>query len=970
VESLEARYLLSGASAPQMSFLGPNEPGDTLGQAAALGDLSTRPAVVVNAAIGDSSAGAADVDWYAFTLDRAATVTLAAAGATGVAPPVLSLYVRDPFDPADPATVFGFRKLAQAEGNDPALGTLLTRVLGPGSYYLAASGAGNTLFSPLLADSGYHGQTGAYQLQVTAADLGLDPAAGPAVLASDPAAGGSLDRSPTVLRLDLSAPIDPTTVLPADDAWLTYNPAGTFGDGNDQDVPLSGSHFSGAANELRITPAAPLAPGYYRLQLFGDTGANPDVVTGPDGTPLGADALHTAGQDFVLTFRVAGVEGNTAAGAGADDTPAGAHDLGDVSDGRLVGAAGTIGDDPTDPVPFDPSDVDLYHFRVSGPGRYAFAAEVFAQRIGSPLNAAASLFVRDPADGHLHLVAGNDDTQNPTTASDQRSLPLFADPALFAGLTAGDYYLAVSSHKNVPDPNRNLVPGADGIFDPEVSHSGTAGRTTGDYVLSLRVSPDDMAPRVVAVTPGPGASLAAPPATLTVRFGAPVNLQQLAFNAYQRAAQGAMAAVYVQRADGTVYYPRLQSYDPATGQATLLMLDRLPPGRYSLHLSGPLGLTDFAGNPLVGNGPGGDHVTNFTVAGTGAAAPTNQGPQDLGVLFPHELQSPGFTVIPDATGAYRFQVLQSQNYLFLLGGASRSAGVQLTLTDASGAAVVTNVQADGVSLRAFLNPGTYGVQVSGWDPAAGAYSLRVVLGGSPENPQPLTVGPAPILRFRLAPAPPDTPVTTPPASSPPAQGQPTTTPPVGPTVVAIAAAPRGPVEAPSGLLATLGAGPVGGAGSGTGSSAARAPLLSLSDADGVAPPVPVRPASDSGGRPSGAAPAARDALAGSQDAPAPAGRGLIQAAVATTVRLIDLPLLWDELLSEPDAGGYDEDGPRRPEEIRPREEDCQAAESEIARPAEPESSAARLAGLGAAVCVLAGERRQPTPGRGPRRRPA
>src|SRR5581483_4093373 len=122
-------------------------------------------------------------------------------------------------------------------------------------------------------------------------------------------------------------------------------------------------------------------------------------------------------------------------------------------------------------------------------------------------------------------------------------------------------------------------------FDPEVSHSGTAGRTTGDYALGLRVWSDDAAPQVVAVTPGPGASLGAPPATLSVQFGAPVNLQQLAFNAYQRAAQGAMTAVYVQRADRTVYYPRLQSYDPATGQATLLMLDRLPPGRYSLHLS-------------------------------------------------------------------------------------------------------------------------------------------------------------------------------------------------------------------------------------------------------------------------------------------------------------------------------------------------------------------------------------------------
>src|SRR5262249_42696818 len=150
VESLEARRLLSTAATLDLSFLGTNHPGNTLNQAAAIGDLSTVPSVRVNAAIGDSPAGATDVDWYAFTLDRAATVTLAAGGTTGAAPPVLSLYVRDPFDPADPATIFGFRMLAQVEGNDPVLGTLLTRELAPGSYYLAASGAGNTLFSPLL----------------------------------------------------------------------------------------------------------------------------------------------------------------------------------------------------------------------------------------------------------------------------------------------------------------------------------------------------------------------------------------------------------------------------------------------------------------------------------------------------------------------------------------------------------------------------------------------------------------------------------------------------------------------------------------------------------------------------------------------------------------------------------------------------------------------------------------------------
>src|SRR5207249_3197141 len=112
------------------------------------------------------------------------------------------------------------------------------------------------------------------------------------------------------------------------------------------------------------------------------------------------------------------------------------------------------------------------------------------RRFASPLNAGLSLFRLNPATGGLDLLAGNDDTRNDTPASNGLSLPLFADPAVFAGLTAGDYYLAVSARGDVPDPARDLWPGTDGIFDPLVSHSATAGSTTGSYVLNVLVQPD------------------------------------------------------------------------------------------------------------------------------------------------------------------------------------------------------------------------------------------------------------------------------------------------------------------------------------------------------------------------------------------------------------------------------------------------------------------------------------------------
>jgi hypothetical protein len=959
VEPLESRRLLSAVPTPGLSLLGPNDPGDTLDHAAALGDLSVASSARVDAAIGDSPAGAADVDWYAFTLDRPATVALTAAGTPGVAPPVLSLYVRDPSDPADPATLLGVRQLAQAAGTDPASGTHLDRALAAGSYYVAASGAGNNLFNPFLAGSGYDGQTGAYQLQVAATDLGLGAAAGPVVLASTPAPDSSLGGSPTVLRLDLSSAIATTTVRLGDDARLIRNPTGAFGNGSDQSVTLASFHFSSAATELQLTPAAPLAPGYYRLQLGGDTATNPHVLTGPNGTPLGADALHPAGQDFVLTFRVVGVEGNTAVGAAADDTPAGAHDLGDVSNGRLVRTAGVIGDDPTDPVPFDRSDVDLYHFRVSGPGRYAFAAEVFAQRIGSPLNAAVSLFVLDPTTGRLRLLGANSGTQNSTQASDHKTLPLFNDPALFTGLTAGDYYVAVSSRGNVPDPVHGLLAGTNGIFDPNLSHSGSAGRSRGGYVLNLQVVSDSVPPRVVAVTPGAGSFLAAPPTSLTVTFDEPVNLQQLAFAAYQRGSQGSLTSVYVEGTSGVQYYPRLQSYDPATGQATFLMLDRLPPGRYALHLSGPQGLADLASNPLTGNDPGGDYVLGFTVGGPAVPSHADQEPnddparpQDLGVLFPHELQGSGYAITrefsahpsaapADSADGYRFEVLQARTYLFYLGGSGLPAGVRLTLTDAAGGQVAAKAQADGVSLQAFLQPGAYVVRVSGWDPTSAArvaYSLRVVLGGSPENPQPLTLGPAPVLRLSLAPSAPAGPAATPRLAIPAGGAAPAKAAATGVVPAAATTGPGAPVAAPSGLLAALGAGPVGGVGADTGGGPAAAPFLLLGGAVRAASPASVSLTSESGSR--------------------------LSETVAAILRFIDIPRWWETFLNEFVGPGYEDEGPARSEEVIPLEEEAGGAETARAPDSEEgaagPTAAACLATLACVVARPAGGRRRQT----------
>src|SRR5262249_59092218 len=129
--------------------------------------------------------------------------------------------------------------------------------------------------------------------------------------------------------------------------------------------------------------------------------------------------------------------------------------------------------------------------------------------------------------------------------------PLFNDPFLSIGLSAGDYYIAVSSGQNTPDPFQQHFVGQNGVFDPNVSHSGSSGPnnanlfTVGGYVLNLRVAPNPGAPHVVAVSPTASFQPIASPTQIVVRFDQAMNLQQEAFAAYQFNGPTAVSSVWV-----------------------------------------------------------------------------------------------------------------------------------------------------------------------------------------------------------------------------------------------------------------------------------------------------------------------------------------------------------------------------------------------------------------------------------------
>ncbi len=806
VEELENRALPSGTPlAPGFQPLAATGTNVTLDHAQDLQILNPGGPLAVFGTIGNGPAAAADVAFYRFTLAQAARVHLETLDVPQGRhlDATLSLYNTDPTSPdpnapdqiIDTQDNLGFHLLAQNDGAGNQGFAAVDRTLGAGTYYVAVSGSGNDYFNPFLVGSGYQGGTGAYVVQLTASDAGVGPNDGPAVLAasaagsdgallagvpltrdilppapgtppsSDSTAVPQLSASPLLLRVELSASVDPNSLAADADVVLFYSPTPDFTD------PAAAQVFGiqttfidapGAVKELQVTPPGPLAPGYYQLVVQGNAAANPLVVTSLDGsTLLGQNADNPDGQDYAFTFHVAGNEGVvTSATASADDTPATARDLGSIAGAGRQQVTGAIGNDSTDPNGFNNNAVELFHFRVEGTGTFAFAAEVFAQRIGSPLNPSLSLFRPRASDGQLEFVAANSDTTNGATGSDGARL-LQNDAALFAGLTAGDYYLAVSSGKNVPDPAGGHPQGA-GVFDPNVSHNGGHGDSTGPYVLNLQVEPALYPPHVVATSVNQGTALNAPPTTLTVRFDRPVNVQQLAFASHLQSGTEELASVFVVAADGSRTNPYFVSYSPSNNEATFGMMGALTNGAYALHLAGAAGLADLAGNPLVGNNPSGDYVVPFSVNGPTRGTPghptawvsqtTGTTPQVLGPLFPDELVSGvsitrvGGSVAGNAAN-YQIALLAPEYYNFSV---ARFTGQAPTLTlFADEISLSLKPKWDGSS-EIFLQPGTYVLGVT-W--AAGVapetYELDLSTRIVHETATPLTSGPTPALGLRL-----------------------------------------------------------------------------------------------------------------------------------------------------------------------------------------------------------------------------
>lgn len=722
LEHLEIRNLLSGTSLAPQTVVAETEANDTLDQA---DDLGTVTSIQVNGAIGSQGV---DVDWYQFHLDTASTVTLQTTVGT------VGLYNSAHDDFNDLRDLIGHRLLAQ-EGTAVSAGGQITRDLAAGTYFVAVSGGGNLYFNPFIANSGLPGTSGSYQLDIASTPLELS---GP-----DPQPL-AVDASSLIVRVDLSSALD-------------FTPSVTLATAGGADIPLLWTNYNTDIDELQLTTVTPLATGDYTA-----------TITDADGHVRLMVAVH--------------LPGPTAGGLIdlENDTPATSIDLGDIEQQGLIQIAGAIGDDAyynfsgIDPT-FNPgNDVDLYHFTITATGPVGLQAEVFAGRISSPLDAGISLYRLDPISGHLQFVAGNNQSYNPT-ASTNRLSSLFYDPAIMAGVTAGDYYIAVSHGANTQSPAELQLAGEEsGLFDPEVAHSGSVGESVGPYILNLKVVELPDLPVVTSVSIADQSTLTSAPTMLSVSFSEYMNLTGLAFTAFQETSQSTIAGVYIVDAQGHKTFPRLTAFDTNTMTAQFKMLDRLASGSYELHLSGNQGLTNIAGGALVGNTHDGDFVTSFTVAASDVGTDGNplmwthstsseseSGLQSLGALFPHELQT-GVQIVRAAGSAsgrdrdqsddYQFEILQQQDYFIYLSGRSLPDGVTLTLFNHDGTEVPVVGFHDGHSLSVTLQPGSYVLHVGVWSTGQSRglrYQIELYLTGSSDDSPPLFSGPGPAVGIRL-----------------------------------------------------------------------------------------------------------------------------------------------------------------------------------------------------------------------------
>jgi hypothetical protein len=433
------------------------------------------------------------------------------------------------------------------------------------------------------------------------------------------------------------------TTGPANGAVLTQSPSSLIVTFNkdvyfpwlDGDVQLEQVSSSGTATPLfdpinppiasldptgyqaTIPLSQTLAPGHYRIVLVGGSDVNYLV-----GTGLWDPNVDQTLADFTIIHPA--------------PTLRNATDLGTVGT-QVQTVSGSLD------LAHGVANVDLYKVTLATGQEWQLGVELDAQRIGSELQGALTLFNQ-----YGHVLATCD------YGTGRPDYP--ADPYLFTDLNPGVYYIGVSGAGNLGLSRARNLAGQAGGYDLVAGTFGTHGQAQAGGAYNLQLVADAVVPtRVIGVGLQWGDQQGASPTGLVLAFSGSLDANSVKNLAYGQ-------ALWAVDQSGHIWNVSWDSYVGSKAEVGFVFNQPLPPGQYTL-INSAGGIVDLGGQALIADGlPQGELATWTVPARTVPSDPGN-----LGVVWPSQPvdvsqpvmilpgQSTTSRVVIPANGLYKLQ---------------------------------------------------------------------------------------------------------------------------------------------------------------------------------------------------------------------------------------------------------------------------------------------------------------------------